>query len=110
MPFSRAGRGADADPFTLHCYAVLAEKERRLSSERTKAALAVKKASGFKLGNRTNLAEARAIGRAVLSSSADSFARNIYPLIQSIRATGTSSFKEIADTLNARGIQSARGG
>jgi hypothetical protein len=29
--------GADADPFMLHLYAALAEKERRLISERTKA-------------------------------------------------------------------------
>ena len=32
--------GADADPFMLHLYAALAEKERRMISERTKAALA----------------------------------------------------------------------
>jgi Resolvase, N terminal domain len=43
--------GRDADPFMLHLYAALAEKERRLISERTKAALAAKKASGAKLGN-----------------------------------------------------------
>jgi DNA invertase Pin-like site-specific DNA recombinase len=38
--------GRYADPFMLHLYAALAEKERRLISERTKAALAAKKASG----------------------------------------------------------------
>lgn len=32
--------GADTDPFMLHIYAALAEKERRLISERTKAGLA----------------------------------------------------------------------
>ena len=35
----------------LHLYAALAEKERRLISERTKAALAARRASGTKLGN-----------------------------------------------------------
>jgi DNA invertase Pin-like site-specific DNA recombinase len=35
--------------FMLHLYAALAEKERRLISERTKAALAVRKESGSKL-------------------------------------------------------------
>jgi DNA invertase Pin-like site-specific DNA recombinase len=35
----------------LHLYAALAEKERRLISDRTKAALAAKKASGIGLGN-----------------------------------------------------------
>jgi DNA invertase Pin-like site-specific DNA recombinase len=40
VPFIVAELGGDADPFMLHLYAALAEKERRLISERTKAALA----------------------------------------------------------------------
>jgi hypothetical protein len=40
VPFIVAELGADADPFMLHLYAALAEKERRLISDRTKAALA----------------------------------------------------------------------
>jgi DNA invertase Pin-like site-specific DNA recombinase len=47
----------------LHLYAALAEKERRLISERTKAALAARKAQGARLGNRSNAAEAAALGR-----------------------------------------------
>ena len=39
----------------LHLYAALAEKERRLISERTKAALAAKKSAGAVLGNVRNL-------------------------------------------------------
>jgi len=39
VPFIVAELGADADPFMVHLYAALAEKERRLISERTKAAL-----------------------------------------------------------------------
>ena len=38
VPFIVAELGRDADPFMLHLYAALAEKERRLISERTKAA------------------------------------------------------------------------
>ena len=49
-PFIVADLGADADPFMLHLYAALAEKERRLISQRTKDALAAKKAAGVKLG------------------------------------------------------------
>jgi DNA invertase Pin-like site-specific DNA recombinase len=43
VPFIVAELGADADPFTLHIYAALVEKERRLISERTRAALLAKK-------------------------------------------------------------------
>jgi hypothetical protein len=39
-----------ADPFMLHRFAALAEKERRLISQRTKDALAFKKAQGIRLG------------------------------------------------------------
>src|SRR5947199_2225844 len=36
VPFIVAELGRDADPFMLHLYAALAEKERRLISERTR--------------------------------------------------------------------------
>ncbi len=51
VPFIVAELGADADPFMLHLYAALAEKERALISQRTRAALAAKKAQGVRLGN-----------------------------------------------------------
>src|ERR1700730_18949489 len=49
-PFIVAELGADTDPFMLHIYAALAEKERRMISERTKAGLAAAGAKGKKLG------------------------------------------------------------
>jgi DNA invertase Pin-like site-specific DNA recombinase len=49
-PFIVAELGADADPFMLHLYAALAEKERAMISRRTKDALAAKKAQGVTLG------------------------------------------------------------
>src|SRR3979411_1662500 len=64
VPFIVAELGRDADPFMLHLYAALAEKERRMISERTKAALAAKKATGAALGNPHNLAQAGNLGRA----------------------------------------------
>ena len=76
VPFIVAELGWDADPFMLHLYAALAEKERRLISERTKAALAAKKSAGAILGNVQNLDEAGAIGRSRLVERADDFARN----------------------------------
>src|SRR5712671_6846844 len=65
VPFIVAELGRDADPFMLHLYAALAEKERRLISERTKAGLRAKRASGARLGNPTNLHAAGLIGRSV---------------------------------------------
>jgi len=49
-PFIVAELGADVDPFMLHLYAALAEKERAMISRRTRDALAAKKAQGIKLG------------------------------------------------------------
>jgi DNA invertase Pin-like site-specific DNA recombinase len=110
VPFIVAELGADADPFMLHLYAALAEKERRLISERTRSALAAKKASGAKLGNRVNIAEAGAIGRQALTKEADQFAASIRPMIEAIKAAGNVGLGSIADVLNARGIRTARGG
>ncbi len=42
--FIVAELGADADPFMLHIYAAPAEKERKLITDRTRSALAAKKA------------------------------------------------------------------
>jgi len=110
IPFIVAELGADADPFMLHLYAALAEKERRLISERTRSALAAKKAAGAKLGNRVNIAEAGAMGRRTLAREADQFAASIRPMIEAIKAAGNVGLGSIAEVLNARGIRTARGG
>ena len=41
----------DVEPFVLHLYGALAEKERALIAQRTRAALAAVKAKGVTLGN-----------------------------------------------------------
>src|SRR3954468_18192352 len=86
VPCIGAELGRDADPFMLHLYAALAEKERRLISERTKAALAAKKQRGEALGNPANIAEAGQVGRAVQTAEADRFAANLLPIIRSIQS------------------------
>ncbi|MER8855407.1 recombinase family protein [Mesorhizobium australicum] len=109
VPFIVAELGADADPFMLHLYAALAEKERRLISERTKAALASRKTNGAKLGNQTNSAEAAAKGRAVSINEADRFAETVLPMITSIQRSGITSLRGLAIALNNRGVRTARG-
>ena len=109
-PFIVAELGSDADPFMLHLYAALAEKERKLISERTKAALAAKKAQGARLGNRTNLDEARGLATISTRTTADKFAANVLPIIDQIRAAGATSLRATAQALNARGVRTARGG
>ncbi|TGS16816.1 recombinase family protein [Mesorhizobium sp. M2E.F.Ca.ET.209.01.1.1] len=110
VPFIVAELGADADPFMLHLYAALAEKERRLISERTKAALASRKSIGAKLGNPTNPAVAAAKGRAVSAEEADRFAETVLPIIESIQRSGIASLRGLAIALNNRGVRTARGG
>src|ERR1700724_44567 len=58
VPFLVAELGSDVDPFVLHLFAALAEKERSLISTRTRQALAADKARGVILGN-PKLPEAR---------------------------------------------------
>jgi DNA invertase Pin-like site-specific DNA recombinase len=81
-PFIVAELGADADPFMLHLYAALAEKERRVISQRTEDALAAKKAQGVRLGGLNaggikNEAIDRAEGRTVFTELAGMSARAI---------------------------------
>jgi DNA invertase Pin-like site-specific DNA recombinase len=62
VPFLVAELGPDVDPFVLHLFAALAEKERALISMRTRQALAAAKARGVTLGNpRLNLARKTAV-------------------------------------------------
>jgi len=110
VPFLVAELGADVDPFMLHIYAALAEKERRMISERTRAALAMRKGQGAQLGNRTNLPEARALGAARTAAGARRFAENTAPVILQVRDNGVASLRSIARVLNARGVRTARGG
>ena len=110
VPFIVAELGADTDPFVLHLFAALAEKERALIAERTRLALAQRKAQGARLGNRTNLAEAQARAHEANRATAEAFAANALPVVRQIQAAGVSGLKNIANALNDRGVRTARGG
>ena len=108
-PFLVADLGPDVEPFLLHLYAALAEKERALISGRTKAGLAAAKARGTVLGN-PRLAEARAIAHAATLAGADARTDTVMPAIREAQAAGAKSLRQIAAALNARGVSTARGG
>src|ERR1700722_19923409 len=79
VPFVVAELGPDIDPFILHIYAALAQKERAMISARTKEALARAKAKGARLGN-PRLDEVRGKGAENMKAAAAArFAANILP-------------------------------
>jgi DNA invertase Pin-like site-specific DNA recombinase len=108
VPFLVAELGPDVDPFILHLFAALAEKERALIATRTKAALAAAKGRGVKLGG-PKLADARKAAIERIVANADQHAANVLPIIREIQRSG-ASLHQIADALNARGISTPRGG
>ncbi len=98
-----------ANRLTVHILAAVAEHEREMISERTKAALAAAKKRGVKLGCPVP-DRGSAVGVKVRREQADQFAANTRPIIDSIRNSGVSSLRGIAGALNARGVQAPRGG
>src|ERR1700677_2172538 len=108
VPFVVSELGPDVDPFVLHLYAALAEKERALISARTKSALSAAKAKGVKLGN-PNIEAARGEAVAAIKAEANRAAGNVLPIIAEIQRSGASTLRAIADALNARGVSTPRG-
>jgi DNA invertase Pin-like site-specific DNA recombinase len=99
-PFIVAELGADTDPFMLHIYAALAEKERRLISERTKAGLAAARKRGTKLGGRNRKSDETA-------AEAMARAEALRPVFEELAKLSANA---CAAALNARGITAPNGG
>src|SRR5215469_491910 len=93
-----------ANRLTLHILAAVAEHEREMISDRTKAGLAAAKARGVRLGNRRNLREAQAKGAHGNKVAADAFAARVLPFIRDIQQSGITSLRGIAAALAARGV------
>jgi DNA invertase Pin-like site-specific DNA recombinase len=99
--------------FMLQQMAAVAELEAGLISTRTKAALAVARARGKKLGGNRGVVlsdSVRAAGRAVISERAKARAADLAPVIAELRQVGVVSLTAIARALNERKIPTANGG
>ena len=95
------------DPFTLQLMSIFAENERRLIKERTKAALARKKAAGYKLGNE-NILEIREIGQQKIKDNAKAFALGLEAMVRPTMER--MSLADVATILNSTGVSTRRGG
>ena len=105
VPFVVAELGNDVDPFLLHLYAALAQKERALISRRTREALAAAKARGVRLGNPRG-AESVPIARAALMAAADARANALRPVLTELAG---KPLWTIAAELDRRGHASPSG-
>lgn len=113
VEFIVACLGKQADPFILHIYAALAEKERQMISERTKAGLAVARAKGKVLGNpqlRAGNAAYVALARQAQADRANERAQDVGRIIAAAEVDGRLTLQKLADYLNQLGVPSARGG
>jgi DNA invertase Pin-like site-specific DNA recombinase len=97
-----------ADRFLTGIMAMVAEKERDMTSARTRAALAAAKRRGLRLGN-PNYAAALSVALATRKRASEAFAREFEPIVAEIRRAGMTSLREIAFCLNARGYRTPRG-
>lgn len=112
--FATAEDGLEVDPFMLHLKASFAEKERKMIGERTRAALAAKKARGEPVGRAAwanpEVSSRRAVEASTraVKATADAFASQVAPMVRALAASGLT-YQQIADRLNASGTPSARG-
>ena len=95
-----------ANKLTMHVLAAVAEHEREMISQRTKAALAAAKARGTRLGNpRPDTARMRA----AVAERVAGFRAGVLPTVRALQTEGRS-LRAIAAELNSRGLKAPRGG
>ena len=99
VAFIVAELGPNVDPFMLHIYAALAEKERTMISERTRIALAAAKARGAKLGSPTT--------PGIMKDRSAAFAETLRAVVEPIAHLPS---RVLATRLNADGVKTATGG
>jgi len=98
-----------ATRLTIHILAAVAEHEREMISQRTRAALAAAKARGVRLGNPHLGPGDTRRATAVRSERALAHARDVAHYIEEARKAGCKSLGELARALTARGIATPAG-
>jgi DNA invertase Pin-like site-specific DNA recombinase len=111
VEFIVAELGKQTDPFVLHLFAALAEKERQLISERTKQGLAQAKARGKQLGTAGRRPSEVQLERAGKASAdrADEFAKMVRPHIRSAMTDADDNYTKASSLLNEGKQLSAEG-
>jgi DNA invertase Pin-like site-specific DNA recombinase len=112
VEFIVADLGRQSDPFVLHLYAALAQKERSMISSRTKAGLAAAKARGTKLGMAARgKREIRRISVRGARANQEAALQRIAPNKWAIESAlgGEVSLRRAAELLNERGVASPSG-
>lgn len=99
----------NADKLSVGIIALLAQRERQLISERTKAGLAVAKQRGVALGNPNPDSSLRKAVKANIRRKRE-FAATAINSIREIQSTGVDTLARIADCMNKRGEKTPRGG
>ena len=98
----------NCDRFTISLFAILAEKEKNMISERTKNALKMVKARGIKLGNPNPELSVIKMNEGARKGRID-FKNKILPIINEIKSTGIKTLQGVADCLNRRGLSTRNG-
>jgi DNA invertase Pin-like site-specific DNA recombinase len=102
-----------ANKFTVHIMAAVAQQEAEAISKRTKAALAAAKARGKQLGGRRvsaeRFTEIRDAGRQAHMQKTEQARAEIRPAIAKLEKSGATSLRQIAAGLNAMEIPTPRG-
>nr|WP_287412374.1 recombinase family protein [Pseudodesulfovibrio sp.] len=104
----------EANEMTIQIMAVMAQQERKMISQRTKAALAAAKERGVKLGNPHGAIYIKDHGNAEaveqIKRDAQNRAEDLSDVVEDIRNNGITSIRGITNELTARGINTPRGG
>ncbi|WP_119419667.1 recombinase family protein [Desertibaculum subflavum] len=97
-----------ANRFTIHILAAVAEYERRITGARIREALAAYKNAGGKIGfarmSKKRQREAAARGLAINQERLNRFAKALLPIIDELRVSGCTTCAAIARALNRRKI------